>query len=205
MDRGRIACATGAPPPERNAALAFIVAGFRGTPADATRPNPLEVLTAMPRRRLLFAGSPALLLSFVVGGAAAQEARAGDLAVQQPWARAAGQGATGAGFLSISNRGAAADRLLSASTPAARAVELHTMIRDGDVMRMRAVPGIEVPAGQTVALRPGGLHLMLVGLSKPLREGEAVPLTLRFERAGEVRVELSVQAAGAREPAAHRH
>ena len=157
-------------------------------------------------RRTFLAASPALL-SPAAPAATAQEARAGDLAVQQPWTRAAGQGATGAGFLSISNRGAAADRLLSATTPAARAVELHTMLRDGDVMRMRAVEAVEIPPGQTVALRPGGLHMMLVGLSRPLREGETVPVTLRFERAGEVRVDLAVQAAGAREPTAahHRH
>ena len=156
-------------------------------------------------RRFFLAASPALLLPSAPA-ATAQEARGGDLAVQQPWTRAAGQGATGAGCLSISNRGAAADRLLSATTPAARAVELHTMLRDGDVMRMRAVEAVEIPPGQTVALRPGGLHMMLIGLSRPLREGEAVPVVLRFERAGEVRVELSVQAAGAREPAAaHRH
>lgn len=146
----------------------------------------------------------AALLAALAVPAAAQETRSGDLAVQQPWTRAAGQGATGAGFLSVSNRGAAADRLLSASSPAARSMELHTMVRDGDVMRMRPVQAIEVPAGQTVTLRPGGLHLMLIGLSQELREGATVPVTLRFERAGEVRVDLSVQAAGAREPA-HRH
>ncbi len=154
-------------------------------------------------RRFLLAAPPALLLA--APAAPAQEARAGDLAVQQPWTRAAGQGATGGGFLSISNRGAAADRLLSASSPAARAMELHTMVRDGDVMRMRPVEAIEVPAGQTVTLRPGGLHMMLIGLSQPLRQGESVPVTLRFERAGEVQVMLPVQAAGAREPAPHRH
>jgi periplasmic copper chaperone A len=153
----------------------------------------------MLRRRPFLTALPAVIAS--PAPAAAQETRAGDLLVQQPWTRAAGQGATGGGFLSISNRGAAADRLLSASSPDARAVELHTMIRDGDVMRMRPVASIEVPAGQTVALRPGGLHLMLIGLSQPLREGESVPVTLRFERAGPVQVALSVQAAGAREPA----
>ena len=157
----------------------------------------------MLRRRPLLALLPATLAASAAP--AQQEARAGDLAVQQPWTRAAGQGATGGGFLSISNRGAAADRLLSASSPAARAMELHTMVRDGDVMRMRPVEAIEVPAGQTVTLRPGGLHMMLIGLSQPLRVGETVPVTLRFERAGEVRVDLSVQAAGAREPAPHRH
>lgn len=137
--------------------------------------------------------------------AAAQEMRAGDLTVQQPWTRAAGQGATGGGFLAISNRGAAADRLLSVSSPAARTTELHTMIRDGDVMRMRPVQAIDIPAGQTVTLRPGGLHLMLIGLSQPLREGESVPVTLRFERAGTVEVALAVRPAGAREAAPARH
>ena len=153
-------------------------------------------------RRLFFAAAPALLAAPAAIG---QEARAGNLAVQRPWTRAAGQGATGAGFMDIANRGAAADRLLSASSPVARAAEMHTMVRDGEVMRMRHVEAIQVPAGQTVTLRPGGLHLMLVGLSRPLREGETVPVTLRFERAGEVRVDLAVQAAGAREPVAHRH
>lgn len=158
-------------------------------------------------RRAFLAASAALLS---VAPAAAQQhhhdaTRAGDLTIQQPWTRAAGQGATAAGFMEISNRGSAADRLLSASSSMARAIELHTMLRDGDVMRMRAVDAIEVRAGQTVALRPGGFHLMLIGLSQPLRQGETVPVTLRFERAGEVQVALSVQAAGAREPAAHRH
>ena len=152
------------------------------------------------RRPLLAASFAALAFP-----AHAQETRAGDLLVQQPWTRAAGEGATGGGFLAISNRGAAADRLLAASSPLARAMELHTMVRDGDVMRMRPVQAIDVPVGQTVTLRPGGLHLMLIGLSRPLREGETVPVTLRFERAGEVRVELAVQAAGAREPAHHGH
>lgn len=155
-------------------------------------------------RRLFLAALPALPAA---APAAAREVRAGDLTVRQPWTRAAGQGATGAGFLAVSNGGGAADRLLSASSPAARSVELHTMVRDGEVMRMRHVEAIEVPPGQTVTLRPGGLHMMLVGLSRPLREGEYVPVTLRFERAGAVEVSLSVQAAGAREPAAahHRH
>ena len=152
-------------------------------------------------RRSFLRGLPAV----AAVPAAAQPAptgAAGDVAVRQPWTRAAGQGTTGAGFMAISNRGAAADRLLSAASPVARALEMHSMARDGDVMRMRPVEGIDIPAGQTVTLRPGGLHLMLVGLSQPLRQGETVPVTLRFERAGEVRVALEVQAAGAREPAA---
>jgi periplasmic copper chaperone A len=158
------------------------------------------------RRPLLAVFSAALALPAAAQQPLQQEAaRAGDLAVRQPWTRASGQGATAAGFMAISNGGAAADRLLSASSPAARAMELHSMERDGEVMRMRPVQAIEIGAGQTVTLRPGGLHLMMIGLSQPLRVGETVPVTLRFERAGEVQVALPVQAAGAREPAPHRH
>ena len=158
-------------------------------------------------RRSFLAASAATL--FAAPAAGQQDhggaKRAGDLTIQQPWTRAAGQGATAAGFMEISNRGSAADRLLSASSPVARAMELHSMIRDGDVMRMRAVDAIEIRTGQTVTLRPGGFHLMLIGLSQPLRQGETVPVTLRFERAGEVQVTFPVQAAGAREPTLHRH
>ena len=89
-------------------------------------------------------------------------------------------------------------RLVAAATPFARNVELHTHIREGEVMRMRPVRDIPLPAGQTVRLRPGGLHLMLIGLTEPLQQGRAVPLTLRFAEAGEVTVQLDIQAAGAR-------
>ena len=148
-------------------------------------------------RRLLLA---APLLLALAGPGLAQEVRAGDLAITEAWSRAAGQGRTGAGYLTIGNRGAAADRLLSASSPAARSVELHNHIREGDVMRMREVPAIEIPAGGSVTLRPGGLHLMLIGLTGPLRQGETVPVTLTFERAGAAQVNLAIQAAGARGP-----
>jgi len=146
-------------------------------------------------RRLILAAPLLLALP-----SAAQEMRAGDLVIAQPWSRAAGQGGTGAGFLTISNRGSAADRLLGASSAAARATELHTHMREGEVMRMRPVAGIEIPPGGTVTLEPGAFHLMLIGLTAPLKQGETVPVTLRFERAGEVRVELHVASAGARGP-----
>jgi len=124
----------------------------------------------------------------------------GSITLETPWTRAAGQGGQGAGFLTIRNAGAA-DRLLSASTPAAGRTELHTMLRDGDIMRMRQVEAIAVPEGGAVTLAPGGLHVMLIGLTRPLAVGESVPLTLVFERAGAVTVNLAVQAAGARMPA----
>ena len=156
-------------------------------------------MTCLTRRLLLAA--PALLLT--VAPAAAHDFTAGDLRIGHPWSRAAGANANGAGFMTIRNNGSQPDRLLSASTPAARVVELHTHIREGDVMRMRPVNDIPVPPGQTVHLRPGGLHVMLIGLTGPLERGASVPLTLRFERAGEVEVTLAIEAAGS--PGGHRH
>lgn len=126
---------------------------------------------------------------------AAHDFKQGDLSIAHPWARqtAAGQ-STGGGFMTISNGGAAADRLLGASSPAAARVEIHAMSMDGGVMRMRPVTGgLPVPAGGALALKPGGYHLMLTGLKGPLELGRLVPLTLHFERAGTVTVELKVE------------
>jgi len=121
----------------------------------------------------------------------------GNLSVTDAWARSTVTGQkAGAGYLKIVNRGGAPDRLVAARTPAAQMVELHTMSMDGDVMRMRQVDGVELPAGKSVEFRPGGLHLMLMGLKAPLAVGETVPLTLKFEKAGEVTVSARVQAGG---------
>ncbi|UPY35210.1 copper chaperone PCu(A)C [Sediminicoccus sp. KRV36] len=128
----------------------------------------------------------------------------GALRIVNPWTRAAGQGMQGGGYLIIRNTGATPDRLVSATSPAAGRMELHTHIRDGDVMRMRPVTDIPVPANGEVTLQPGGLHLMLIGLTRPMNDGQSIPVTLRFAQAGEVTVQLAVQAAGARTPA-HRH
>jgi len=146
-------------------------------------------------RRLLLA-SPALLLA--APAHAHHDTVVGAITIGHPWARAAGANTNGAAYMTLRNTGAQADRLVAASTPIARTVELHTHIRYGEVMRMRPVADIPVAAGQTVRLRPGGLHVMLIGLTEPLRQGAMVPLTLRFERAGEATVQLEIQAAGAR-------
>jgi len=151
----------------------------------------------MSRRALLGA---ALLLPL---GAAAHEFRAGELMIDHPWTRAAGANGTGAGFLTIRNTGTQPDRLVSASSSIARRVELHTHIRDGEVMRMRQVADIPVPPGDSVVLRPGGLHIMLIGLNAAMPVGASIPLSLRFERAGAVEVTLTVEAAGARGPGGH--
>ena len=151
-------------------------------------------------RRTLAIAAAAILAALP---AAAHDYTTGDIAIGHPWTRAAGAGGNAGGFLQLRNTGTQADRLIAASTPAARVTELHTMTRDGDVMRMRPVQDIPIPPGGTVELRPGGFHIMLIGLAAPLQQGARVPLTLRFERAGEVQVELAVEAAGARGSGAH--
>src|SRR5262245_7644477 len=93
-------------------------------------------------------------------------------------------------------KSAAADRLIGASSPAAARVELHVTEKKGDVLRMREVKSYAIPAGGSFELAPSGAHLMLVDLKAPLKEGTKVPLTLRFEKAGEVKVELQVRALG---------
>ena len=132
-------------------------------------------------------------------------AQGAGVVVEQPWARAALQGGNGGAFLTLRNTGTAPDRLLAASTPLARTTEIHETVREGEVMRMRPVPAIEIPAGGSVTLRPGGAHVMMTGLSGALRAGTTVPLTLTFERAGAVEVQVAVQAAGASAPASGHH
>lgn len=153
-------------------------------------------------RRTLLAAAAALLAM----PAMAHDYTAGDIAIGHPWTRAAGANGTGAGYMSLRNGGTQPDRLIAASSPIARSVELHTHVRDGNVMRMRPVEGgIPVAPGQTVTLNPGGYHVMMLGLTAPLTQGTRVPLTLRFEHGGEVQVELAVEAAGARGATAGHH
>jgi periplasmic copper chaperone A len=147
----------------------------------------------------------AVLAVFVAAGAlgapqaAAHGYGAGDLQVRHPWMRATPAGVTvAAGYLEIRNSGREPDRVLGASTPAAERVELHVQALEGDVLKMREVEDFGVPARQRLTLRPGGSHLMLVGLKQPLVKGGRVPLTLRFERAGELHIELEVQPADSR-------
>lgn len=101
----------------------------------------------------------------------------------------------GGGFLTITNKAMQADRLISATSPVAPTVQLHTMSMDGGVMRMRELPdGIPMPAQSVVELKPGGLHIMFIGLKAPLKPGQTIALTLRFEKAGKVKVAMPVRA-----------
>lgn len=118
----------------------------------------------------------------------------GDIEIGHPYARATAPGQpTGGGYLKLENKGRD-DKLLSARAKISTSVELHSMRMEGDVMRMRQVDGIALPAGQKVALEPGGLHIMFVGLKAPLKVGDKFPMTLKFEKAGEVEVTVNVEA-----------
>jgi copper(I)-binding protein len=166
-------------------------------------------MTIIARRAALGAAASLLGVPLLgIRGLRAQEVAAGTLRIAGPWTRAMRAGGTGAGFMTIRNTGNAPDRLVAGRSAVATVVELHTHIRDGDVMRMRPIPAIDLPPGQAVRLEPGGFHLMLIGLTAALEQGTRVPVTLVFERAGEVEVQLAVEGAGARAPAhggAHRH
>jgi copper(I)-binding protein len=133
--------------------------------------------------------------------AAARIYNKGLIQLRNPWTRATPPGAeVAAGYVEIRNSGKEADRLVAAWSPAAARVELHVMSRDGGVMKMREAAGFQMPARKPLSLKPGGPHLMLVGLKQPLLKGQHIPITLRFERAGEVRVEMEVQASGSAKP-----
>lgn len=135
---------------------------------------------------------------------AAHDYTLGAIEIGHPAARASLPSArTGAGYLTLTNTGAEEDRLVAATGAIAERIEIHeTVVTDG-VARMRPLDGLALPPGETVALEPGGLHLMLLGLTAPLAEGERVPVTLSFEEAGDIEVELHVEAMGAGEDHSH--
>jgi copper(I)-binding protein len=133
----------------------------------------------------------------------AESVKAGDLVISQPWTRATAGGAkVGGGYLTIENKGTVADKLVGGSTDAAGKLEVHQMTTSNGVMKMHPVEGgLTIEPGKTVKLAPGGYHLMIVDLKHPFKQGEKVPVTLEFEKAGKVAVSLDVQGIGAREPA----
>lgn len=134
----------------------------------------------------------------------AENAASGNLAITQPWSRATPNGAKVAGgYLTIENKGSAPDRLLSGSTEFAKKLEIHEMALKDGVMTMRPIEGgVTVAPGQSIKFAPGGYHLMFLELNAPFRQGERVPVTLKFEHAGEIKALFEVQGVGAQAPAA---
>ncbi len=134
--------------------------------------------------------------------AQAHDVKASALTIDHPFARATAA-RNGAAYMTIANGGGAPDRLLRARTEAAAKVELHTIVKQGDVMQMREVEAIDIPARGKAELKPGGFHVMLLGLAKPLVEGQSFALVLEFEKAGAVPVTVNVEKAGAAQGHGH--
>lgn len=152
--------------------------------------------------------APKLMLSAAkstgeTGGTAMQAASVtlGDLVLSDAYTRAMPPSApTGGGFVTITNNGTESDRLVSVSSPAAKVVQIHQMSMENNVMVMRQMKdGVEIPAGATVSLAPGGIHIMFINPSAPFVQGQAVEVTLHFEKAGDVTLHLPVAALGATE------
>jgi copper(I)-binding protein len=129
----------------------------------------------------------------------------GSLEIDHPWARATPDGAkNGAAYVTLKNNGKEPDTLISVQTNAADRAEVHEHVHEGGVMKMRPVSGgVSVPPGETVSFKPGGYHIMLLGLKQKLDDGKTLPLKLTFAKAGEVDVEVSIEKTG--EPKASEH
>ncbi len=135
-----------------------------------------------------------LLAALIAADLQAHEFKAGDLTIDHPWAReTAASQANGAAYFVVKNPGTTADRLTGASAEIAKRAELHTHLMEDNVMKMRQVEFLEIPAEGEARVEPGGFHVMLLGLKSPLVEGERFPLTLEFEQAGTVEVDVAIE------------
>ena len=152
----------------------------------------------MIRKCLLLAA----VLSALSGAAAAQTYTAGSIEISSAWARATPKGAqVGGAYMTITNKGTDADRLVGVTSAAAGQVEVHQMTMDNGIMSMRPVPGgLEIKAGATVKFTPDSFHLMLMGLKQPLTQGARMKATLEFAKAGKIDVEYAIEPVGAQGP-----
>jgi periplasmic copper chaperone A len=149
------------------------------------------------------AGLKLLAVAAFLSIATASLAQTGQLEVNNAWARATpAKAESGVAYLTI--RSPTPDRLVSVSSPAAKKAELHSMSMEGMVMKMRPLAGLDIAAGQPVTLKPGGEHIMLLGLNGQLREGQFFPMTLTFEKAGAREVTVAVEKPGAAGPPSQR-
>ena len=144
------------------------------------------------------------VLSVGASVAIADDIKAGDLVISQAWSRATARGAkVGAGYLTIENKGSAPDRLIGAASDVAGKAEIHQMIMRNGLMRMRPLDkGLEIAPGQTVKLAPDGYHVMLMELKSQLKQGDKLPITLEFEKAGKVTVTFDIESVGSKGPGA---
>jgi len=140
-----------------------------------------------------------ILFGCWIGSAHAEGATIGSLKISNPWARATPKGASvGGAYMTITNTGNLSDRLTGGSSDVSGRFEIHEMSMENGVMKMRPLEsGLEIKSGQTLEFKPGGYHVMFVGLKRSLEEGQHVKATLKFERAGNIAVDFIVESIGA--------
>jgi copper(I)-binding protein len=169
-------------------------------------------MTTLVPKPLLCGGAGALAVTVALAGAAALSVPAaaaggydlGSIHISQPWSRATPKGAAaGAGYMTLTNKGATPDRVSCVSDDASAQCQIHTMTMEGGVMKMRPVEGgLEIKPGESVALKPGGNHMMFLALKHPLEQGQTVKVTLKFDHAGTIDIDYPVVAIGAPAPGA---
>jgi copper(I)-binding protein len=153
----------------------------------------------MLKRFTLVAAAFLAFIGTAVTQASADDVKVGALQISAPWARATPKGAAvGGGYLKITNTGTAPDRLVGGTTSISGRLEVHEMSMSGNTMKMRQLTnGLEIKPGATVELKPGGVHIMFVGLKQQLQQGQHFKATLQFEKAGNVDVDFSIAGIGA--------
>lgn len=144
---------------------------------------------------------------FVTGTSSAHDYKIGDIVIEYPFSRATPPKARVAGgYLTITNNGTVADRLVGGSATISKRIEIHEMAVKDDIMRMRPLPnGVEIPAGETVTFKPGSYHIMFMGIAEPFKKGSRNTITLKFEKAGEIEVEFAVEGMRADAPTEMKH
>jgi periplasmic copper chaperone A len=158
-------------------------------------------MTIITARKIIALG---LVFSLLALPAFAHSYKLGTIIIGHIWGRATAVAAqTASVYVPLLNKGTAADHLLSASTPIAENVAIHESYQDNGIAKMRALPTLELAPNTPVAMRPGGKHLMLLGLKKQLNQGDKFPLILRFAKAGTIEVEAMIAAAGAQSDGHH--
>jgi periplasmic copper chaperone A len=178
-----------------NQAVAHVAFESRQASPGTTHPAPTLTILAQDESMDERAGH---------GGMAKNSFTVGDLVVEAPWARESVT-RTGAAYMTLRNHGDQPDRLIGVSSDVAETVQLHSSVTEDGVMQMRSVETVEVPAHGEAVLEPGGVHVMLIGLEGPLKEGKSFPLTLRFEKAGEVEVTTTIEDIGYAGGGGHDH
>src|SRR5262245_358331 len=147
---------------------------------------------------LRFAFFMAMFVALAIAPAQAEDVTAGSVKISAPWIRATPKGApVGGGYMTITNTGSVSEKLIGGTSDVSSRFEIHEMSMEDGVMKMRPAAGVEIKAGQTVELKPGGYHVMFVGLNESLERSQHIKVTLYFEKAGNVPVDFVVEGIGA--------